>query len=194
MADLNDSIVWMVSTRPFISKPSSPYTNPLMTVPGVPITTGITVTFMFYIFFNSLARSRYQSFFSFSFNLNLRSAETAKSTIREFLFLLFLGLVVRPRLNDPFVSLNPREFCVFYSPGQILDCASTICLYDQILMSSTIPSGSLCLPSRVYSYTLSMIVCCISLICDWSFHLYHHITYICNFVASYQFLLWYDWS
>ena len=30
-------------------------------------------------------------------------------------------------------------------------------------------------------------------ITDWGFRLYHHITYICNFVVSYLFLLWYDW-
>ena len=36
----------MVSTRPFIFKFSSSCTNPLVTVPSVPVTTGITVTFM----------------------------------------------------------------------------------------------------------------------------------------------------
>ena len=29
----------------------------------------------------------------------------------------------------------------------------------------------------------------IRLLCDWSFHLYHHITYICYFVESFQFWL-----
>ena len=36
-------------------------------------------------------------------------------------------------------------------------------------------------------------ICSIHLSCDWSFRLYSHITYICCFVASYLFLLWYDW-
>ena len=30
----------------------------------------------------------------------------------------------------------------------------------------------------------------IRLLCDWLFRLYHHITYICYFVASYLFLIW----
>ena len=53
------SVVWIVSIRPLISKFSSPFTNPLVTVLRAPITIGITVTFTFHIFFNSLARSRY---------------------------------------------------------------------------------------------------------------------------------------
>ena len=57
LADLDNAVVWMVSTCPLISKSSSPFTNPLVTIPSTPITTGITVTFMFHSFFSSLARS-----------------------------------------------------------------------------------------------------------------------------------------
>ena len=46
LADLNNAVVWMVSTCPIISKSSSPFNNPLMTVPRAPITIGINVTFM----------------------------------------------------------------------------------------------------------------------------------------------------
>ena len=73
---LNNVVVWMVSTRPLISKSSSPFDNTIMTIPKAPITNGIIVTFMFHSFFNSLARSRYFSF-SFSFSFTLWSAETA---------------------------------------------------------------------------------------------------------------------
>ena len=59
LVDLNNAVVWMASTRPLISKSSSPFTNHLVTVPSVPITIGITVTFMFPSFFSSQARSRY---------------------------------------------------------------------------------------------------------------------------------------
>ena len=76
-----------------------------------------------------------------------------------------------------------------YSPGEILGCAYTICSYGQIYISCTIPSGSPYPPSRLYYFTLSVLICCIRLICVWSFCLYHHITYICCFVASYQFSL-----
>ena len=61
---LNNAVVWMVSTRPPTSKSSSPFSNPLVTVPNAPITIGIIVTCIFHSFFNSLARLRYLSFFS----------------------------------------------------------------------------------------------------------------------------------
>ena len=61
---LNNAVFWMDSTRPPTSKSSSPFNSPFFTVPKAPITIGIIVTFMFHSFFNSLARSRYLSFFS----------------------------------------------------------------------------------------------------------------------------------
>ena len=78
----------MVSTRPLISKSSSPFNNPMVTVARTPITVGIIVTFMFHYFFHSLARSWYLSFFSLSFNFTLWSAGTAKSTIVKVLFVV----------------------------------------------------------------------------------------------------------
>ena len=89
LADRSNAVVWMVSTRPLISESSSHCTNPLVTVPRAPITTGINITFMFHSFFKSQARSRYLSFFSLSFNITLWSARTAKSTILEVLFFFF---------------------------------------------------------------------------------------------------------
>ena len=68
LAHLNNVVVWMVSTRPVISKSSSSFNNPLVTVPRAPITTGINIPFMFHSFFNSRARSRYLSFLSLSFD------------------------------------------------------------------------------------------------------------------------------
>ena len=56
LADLNNAFIWMVSTCPLISESTNLCTNPLTIIPGVPITIGITVTFMF---FSSLAKSRY---------------------------------------------------------------------------------------------------------------------------------------
>ena len=76
----------MVSTRPPNSKSFRPLSNPFVTVPNAPITNGIIVTCMFHSFFNSLARSRYLSFFSHSFSFILWSAGTAKSTILQVLF------------------------------------------------------------------------------------------------------------
>ena len=89
LAVLNNVVVWMVSTRPPTSKSSSPFSNPLVTVPNAPITIGIIVTCMFHSFFNSLARSKYLSFFSHSFSFILWSTGTAKSTILQVLSSFF---------------------------------------------------------------------------------------------------------
>ena len=96
-----------------------------------------------------------------------------------------------PRLGDPFVSQNPRGICGSHSPGQILGCAYTIYLYGQTSISGTIPSGSPFPHSRDLSYILSIQICCIRLLSDWSFHLYHHSTYICCMVGPYGVVLSY---
>ena len=51
LAHLNSAVVWMVSTRPLISKSYSPCINRLVTVPSIRIAISITVTFMFQSFF-----------------------------------------------------------------------------------------------------------------------------------------------
>ena len=93
-ANLNNAVVWMVSTHALISNPLSPITNPLVTVLSAPITIGITVTFIFHSFFSSQARSRYITLFSLSCTFTLWSARKAKSTIWILLLssLLFLLL------------------------------------------------------------------------------------------------------
>ena len=106
LAVLNNAVVWMVFTLPPTSKSSSPFSNPLVTVPNAPITIGIIVTCMFRSFFSSLARSRYLSFFSHSFCFILWYAGTAKSTILQVLFFccwLLLSLVSWPGLGDQFI-------------------------------------------------------------------------------------------
>ena len=94
---LSNAVVWIVSTRPPTSRSSRPLNNPLVIVPKAPITIGTIVTFMFHSLFNSLARSRYLSFFSHSFSFILRSAGTAKSTISQILFFFFL-IIIRSAL------------------------------------------------------------------------------------------------
>ena len=110
LADLNNTVIWMVSTCPLISKSFSPFINRLLTVPNAPSTNGITATFMFHSFFSSLERYRNLSFFSLSFSFTQWSARTAKFTIQQVLFFywLSLGLVVWPRWRHPFVT--PNEF------------------------------------------------------------------------------------
>ena len=183
----------MVSTRILTFNSSSPCTNPLVTVPRTPITIGITVNFTYHSFFSSLARSKYLSFFSFSFNYTQMSARTAKSTIRYILFFFFfffflwlsLALVVWLRLNDSFVYQNPRGVCASHSPGQILSCAYTMCSNLNYLHSSK---------WITLTYTLSVLACCNRLFCNWSLRRYHHIIFIGYFVVSYLFLFWYNLS
>ena len=52
LAVLNNTVVWMVSTRPPTSKSSSPFSIPFVTVPNAAITIGIIVTCMFHSFFS----------------------------------------------------------------------------------------------------------------------------------------------
>ena len=139
LADLNNAIIWTVSTRPLISKFSRLFINPSVTVLSKLITAGITVTFMFhslfvcfllllFFFFSSLAKSRYLSLFSLSFSFTLWSAGTVLISCW-----LSLGLVVWLRLGDPFVSQNPIEVCASQPPGRILGCKYTnffyVCMY-----------------------------------------------------------------
>ena len=94
LAVLSNAVVWIVSTRPPTSKSSRSFNNALVIVPNAPITIGTIGTFMFHSFFNSLARSRYLSFFSLSFRFILWSAGTAKSTILQIFFFFFFFLLI----------------------------------------------------------------------------------------------------
>ena len=86
LAVFNNAVVWIVSTRPPNSKSFRPFNNPLFTVPKEPIRIGIIITFMFHIFFNSLARSRYLPLILHSFSFILWSADN----FADFLFLLII--------------------------------------------------------------------------------------------------------
>ena len=132
LAGLNNAVIWMVSTCPLISKSSNPSINPLGIVP---ITIGITVTFMFQFFFSSLARSTYLFLFQF-YSVVCPDSKVHNSVGSKFPFFIFcsllLDLVVWPGLDDLIVSQNLRKLCASHSPGLIIGCTYTICLYGQI--------------------------------------------------------------
>ena len=134
LAVLNNEVVWMVSTCPPTSQSSSPFSKPLVTVPNAQITFGIIFTCIVHIFFKSLSRSTYLSFFSHSFSFILWIPETAKSTILQVLFFcwLLLGLVFWPRLGNPCVCQSPIEVYICYFLGQGRGCTYTICSCGQI--------------------------------------------------------------
>ena len=119
--------------HPVISKSSSSFNIHWVTVPRAPITIGITVTFMFHSFFNSLARSRYLSLFSFSFNFVLCSAETAKSTMLQVLVFFLDNCKVR-RLGQirwsVYMSKFHRNLCVSFSRTD-----AALCIYHLFVWS-----------------------------------------------------------
>ena len=117
-AVLNSAVVWMVSTRLPLSKSSSPFYNPSVTVPKAPITSDIILTFMFHNFSNSLARSRYL-FFLFTF-LQFYSVVSRDSKVHNFasslFFLLIIirsGLLVEIRLSVC-IRKSHRGLCVLF--------------------------------------------------------------------------------
>ena len=129
LVELNNAVVWIVSTYPLILKPSCPFTNPLVTVPRAPITIGITVIFMFYGFFQFPSKVQVLNLLSLSFSFTLWLAGTAKSTV-----LFFLLIIIRcDRLAEikwsVCISKSQRSLCVSFSRT---GCAYTICLYGQI--------------------------------------------------------------
>ena len=111
LIDLNNIAVWMVSTRPLISKSFSSFNNPSVTVPRAPITISIPVTFMFHSFFNSQVRFHF-------FNFILWSAGTAKSTFLQVLFLFLIiirsGCLVEIRW-PVCMTKSHRSLCVSFS-------------------------------------------------------------------------------
>ena len=133
----------MVSARPLISKSSSPCTNPLVTVPGAPITIAITVTFMFhslFVFFSPRAKSQYLSFFPLNFSFTVvnqdskvHNSASSLSTCFSFRFLLFLLCSLLKRLSSPFSRLS--FFLLNYHKVWSSSWDYLICLYRKILLS-----------------------------------------------------------
>ena len=85
LVNLNNAVVWIVSSCPPISKSSSLLTKHLRIVLSAPITVAITVSFMFHKFFSSLANSKFLSLLLFSLIFTLWSAMMAKFTMRQVL-------------------------------------------------------------------------------------------------------------
>ena len=185
LAVLNNAVVWMVSTRPPNSKSSRPPNNILVTVPNAPITIGIIITFMFHSFFNSQARSRYLSFFS-----HFLSALLCDQPV-QLLIIIRSGLLTEIR-RSVCMSMSHRSLCVSFSRTAIVLCINHLFVWSNLNffhISKWITLSVLsCLV--LYSFCANF---CIRLLYDWSFRLYHHITYIFYFVTSYLFSFWFHW-
>ena len=120
------------------------------------------------------------------------SAETAKFAIRQILF--FLLTITRSRRLakikwSVYILKSQRDFCIsFYWMD------SSLCIYHLFVwLNFNLLYNCQCI-------TLPTLLCLVlysfwaNLLCDWVFPLYYHISYICYFVVSYLFLLWYNWS
>ena len=86
---------------------------------------------MFRCFFNSLARSRYLSFFSFSFNFTLWSTGTAKSIIQQVLFSCRLLLNLVEIRWSVCITKSQRSLCVSFSRTD-----SWFCIYHLFVWSN----------------------------------------------------------
>ena len=177
-------------TRPPTSKYSSPFSNPLVTVPNAPITIGIIVTCMFHSFFNFLARSRYLSFFWHSFSFySVVSRESKVHYFASSLIIIKSGLLAGIRWSV-FMLKSHRSLFVAFSRTGSGWCIYHLLVWSNLKNSYTFPSESPHWPSHVSPYTPAVLMCCIRLLYDWWFHLCHHIACICYFVESYLFSLW----
>ena len=130
LADINNAVVWMVSSRPLVSKSSSTSTNPLVTVPNAPITIGIIVTLMFHSFFCSLARSKCLSL-SFSSVLLCKSPLFGRSSFFLFFSFFFFFLLTISRFGC--LAEIRRSVCISKSQRIFYVCfswtGSGLCLY-----------------------------------------------------------------
>ena len=195
LAVLSNAVIWIVSTRPPTSKSFRILNNSLVIVPKAAITIGTIVTFMFHSFFNSLARSRYLSFFAHSFRFILWSTGTAKSTILQILF--FLLMIIRSGLLTGIkwsVCILKTHRCLWVSFSMI---GSGLCIYHLLVWSNLnflhvslwiiLPTQS-CLV--LYSFCAKLLHSLIMwlVVSSLSQHYLH-----LQFVASYLFSLWFLW-
>ena len=125
------SLFWTISAMvficPVVSKSSNPSFNLLVNVLRAPITIDITVTFMYHSFSVLKQDPGIYRFFCFLSIFLCGQAEWQNPQFGWFLFCCSLsqGLVIWPRLSNPFVSQNPNDFCAFHFLGRILACSST---------------------------------------------------------------------
>ena len=118
LAILNNEVVWMVFIHPPTSKSSSPCSNPFVTVPNIPITIGIIVTFMYHRFFQFPSKFTVLillfTFFQFY------SVISQDSKVNNFASSLFLLIIIRSGLLAEIwwsvcMSKYHRSLCVLFS-------------------------------------------------------------------------------
>ena len=116
LADFNNAVIWMVSTRPPISESFSPWNNHLVTVPRAPITFGITATFMFNSFFQFPSKLQVLillfAFFLFYSVANRDSKVHNSASYLFFCWILLSGLLAEMRWSV-WISKSHRSLCIY---------------------------------------------------------------------------------
>ena len=200
LADISNAVVCIVSTRPHISKSCFPSTNPLGTVPRAPITVGINVTFMSHSFFQLLSKVQvlihlfsYFQFYSVVSRDSKINNSASSFSLFFFFFFLLLDIIRSGRLVEirwsVCMSRFERNLCILPDSSWVMHIPFIRMIKFQFFC--TIDSGLLCPPDRVPFYTRSVLICCIRLLCNWSFLFSHHIIHLqfC-FVSSILALIW----
>ena len=160
LAKLLNAVAWMVFKCPLTYKSSLPLNNPPMTVPISPIKISIINTFIFHSFFFQFpSKIRVLillfTFFQFFSVVN----RTAEFTIRHFLFFI----------DYYYVSFSGRDSVIrFYL--KILEKFVDLILQDRFwavyISSVCIVKLKFLAHPAVYCHILSVLICCIRLLCD----------------------------
>ena len=136
LAVFNNAAVWIVSTQLLTSKSSSPFNNPLVTVPKAPITIDIIVTFMFHSFFQFSSKVGVLiSFFTFFQFYSSVCRDSRVDNFADFLFFLLLiiirsGILAEIRWSV-FMSKYHRSLCVLFSRR-----GAGLCIYHLLAWSN----------------------------------------------------------
>ena len=114
LVNLDNAVVWMVSTCPLISKSFSPFTNPLRIVLRAPITFGVTITFLLHRFFLVLSQGQDIYLYFHFFKILLRGLLRQQSPL--FSRLYFLLIITRSghlaKIRWPvWISKSPQNLC-----------------------------------------------------------------------------------
>ena len=134
LAVLNNAVVWMVSTRPPTFKSSSPFSNPLVTVPNAPITIGIIFTCMFHSFFQFPSKVEiFILLFTFFLFYPVVCRDSKVDYFASSLFLLIIiksGLLAGIRWSVC-ISKSHRSLCESFSRT-----GAGLCIYHLLVWSN----------------------------------------------------------
>ena len=155
LAVLNNSVVWMVSTRPPTSKSSSPFNNPLVSVPKAPITIGIIDTFMFHSFFQFPSKVEVPILLLtlFQFYSVVNRDSKVHNFVNSLFFFLFFFLLIITRSGllaeirrSVCMSKSHRSLCVSFSRTDAGLCICCLFVWPNLKFLAHLKVDHLALP------------------------------------------------